>query len=89
MKIEYNYSTDVTIQYDDTFEQHVGHVDLDHAKDTILFMFGEYNFTKGVAYDAETGEILLTIEAEEDGGEEYELDDVDPDDWTDRYSDVY
>ena len=89
MTIEYTYSTDITIQYDDTFEQHIGHVDLDHAKDTILFMFSEYNFTKGVACDTETGEVLLTIDAEDDWGEDDDLDDNDPDDWTDRYSDVY
>ena len=80
MKIELNYTTEITVQYDDVFEQYLGHVDLDHAKDTNLFMFSEYNFTKGVATDTETGEVLLTIDADDDDGGEDDDDEYTDDD---------
>lgn len=79
MTITFCYTTNVSIEYDATFRQELGHVDLDHVKDTILFMFSEYNFTQAVAVDNDTGEILMEVDADDYVDDDDDYDDCDTD----------
>ena len=62
MKINYLYSTNMTVIYNDAFEQKLGNTSLEKATATILFNLEIHKFSKATCIDTDTGEILFSID---------------------------
>lgn len=61
MRINYTYTTNVTIIFDDEFEINMTD-SLDNVVCKIDWACGEYGFTKADVIDSETGELLVTVD---------------------------
>ena len=61
MRINYYYTTNATIIFNDAFEQKVED-SLDNIVCKIEWAFREYGFTKAEVIDSETGELLVTVD---------------------------
>ena len=60
MRINYTYTTNVTIIFDDKIEINMTD-SLDNVVRKIDWACDEYGFTKADVIDSETGEILVTV----------------------------
>ena len=60
IKINYTYTTNVTIIFDDEFELHETD-SLDNIVCKIEWACGKYRFTKAEVIDSDTGELLVTV----------------------------
>lgn len=61
MRINYYYSTNAIIIFNDVFEFKIDD-SLDNIVCKIEWAFREYGFTKAEVIDSETGELLVTVE---------------------------
>ena len=59
MKIKYLYSTNMTVIYNDTFEQKLGNFSIEEAMKVVLFNLEIHKFSKGMCIDSNTGEVLF------------------------------
>ena len=62
MKIKYFYTTNMTVFYNDTFEQKLGNMSLEKAMAIILFNLEIHKFSKATCTDTDTGEVLFSID---------------------------
>ena len=62
MKIKYLYSTNMTVFYNDTFEQELGNTSLEKAMATALFNLEIHRFSKATCINTDTEEMLFSID---------------------------